>query len=282
MSHLPEHKEEASPVAEPVAAQAQEQAEAAVPAQEEQAAPKEGTDGTADTVTAVEAEAEADADAESEEEVQTESTGDKTVSFLYELTELFAISFAVVIVVLCLFVRHSPVSGNSMLPTIENGDTLLVNNIAYTPKQGDVVIVQSLHNLEKPLVKRVIAVGGDTISINFTRWLIEVNGVVYEQRLDADGNPAQIGGEYVLYKEGEPMLPPLSSDTSLLRIGFKYDPETDTYSATVPEGCLFILGDNRTDSKDSRDPTVGFVDERLVVGESSLRLTPFEKFGSLD
>ena len=125
-----------------------------------------------------------DEEESSEEEIIKENSTEKAVSFVYDLTELFVMSFSIVMILLCLFVRHSNVNGSSMEPTIQNGDTLLVSNIAYTPKQGDIVIVHSLHNLDTPLVKRVIAVGGDTISINFARWMIEVNGVVYEQRLD--------------------------------------------------------------------------------------------------
>jgi signal peptidase I len=206
------------------------------------------------------------------------NTTDKTISFVYDLTELFAISFAIVMIILCFFLRQSDVSGSSMEKTIQNGDKLLVSNIAYTPEQGDVVIVHSLHNLSTPLVKRVIAVGGDTVSINFSRWMIEVNGEIYEQRKDENGNDAKIGGDYVKYEEGYPM----GASAALIQIGFKYNPETDTYTATVPEGHLFILGDNRRDSKDSRDPSVGFVDERLVVGKSSFRLAPFSKMGFLD
>lgn len=207
-----------------------------------------------------------------------QNTTDKTISFVYDLTELFAISFAIVMVILCFFLRQSDVSGSSMEKTIQNGDKLLVSNIAYTPEQGDIVIVHSLHNLSTPLVKRVIAVGGDTISINFSRWMIEVNGEIYEQRKDENGNDAKIGGDYVKYEEGYPM----GASSALRVIGFEYNPETDTYTATVPEGHLFILGDNRRDSKDSRDPSVGFVDERLVVGKSSFRLAPFSKMGFLD
>ncbi len=221
---------------------------------------------------------------ESEEPHESEEPGAgiKALSFVFDLTELFVISFAVVIVVLCFFLRHSPVSGSSMVPTIHNKDTLLVSNIAYTPERGDVIIVQSTHNLAKPLVKRVIAVGGDEIEINFERWMIMVNGEIIEQRFDAEGNPAKIGGDYVNYIEGQSMRRGSVDGSDLYKIGFSYDPSTGNYIATVPQGRLFILGDNRNDSKDSRDATVGFVDERLVVGQAFFRLTPFSNIGTFD
>ncbi len=230
--------------------------------------------------------AEALADTDEEENAPDKEDepglGVKMLSFAFDLTELFALSFAVVIIVLCFFIRHSPVSGESMTPTIQHADTLLVSDLGYTPAHGDVVIVQSLHNLEKPLVKRVIAVGGDTIEINFERWMIKVNGIVIEQRLDANGNPAKIGGDYVNYREGASMRMGSTDGADLYKIGFHYDAPSGSYVATVPEGCLFILGDNRNDSKDSRDATVGFVDERLVVGKAIYRIAPFSQMGTLD
>ena len=246
----------------------------------EEAEETEETDESAENEEAEEATAEEEPLEESSPENEL-PPAEKALSFAFDITELFVLSFAIVTVILCFFVRHSPVSGTSMVPTIQNNDTLLVTDFGYTPEQGDVVIVHSLHNLSTPIVKRVIAVGGDTISINFTRWMIEVNGVIYEQRLDEKGNEAQIGGEYVNYEPGMPMYP-LGSASALLRIGFTYDANTETYTATVPEGHIFILGDNRLNSKDSRDPSVGFVDERLVVGKAPLRLFPTSSFGTLD
>ena len=227
-------------------------------------------------------EIEESTDKEEQEVTDAPGVGVKALSFAFDLTELFVISFAVVIVFLCFFLRHSPVSGSSMEPTIQNLDTLLVSNVAYTPAYGDVVIVQSTHNLAKPLVKRIIAVGGDTIEINFKRWLVKVNGTIVEQRYDANGNYDKIGGDYVNFIEGESMRLGSVDGSDLYKIGFSYDASTGSYIATVPEGRLFILGDNRNDSKDSRDASVGFVDERLVVGKAVFRLTPFSKIGTLD
>ena len=231
-------------------------------------------------LSAVSEEEEATLDEANEE--QGPSATVQALSFVFDIAELFAISFAAVIIVLCFFLRHSPVSGESMMPTIQHKDTLLVSDLGYTPAHGDVVIVQSLHNPEKPLVKRVIAVGGDKIEINFERWMIKVNGIVIEQRLDANGNPSKIGGDYVYYVEGSSMRMGATDGADLYKIGFTYDAPSGNYVATVPEGRLFILGDNRNDSKDSRDASVGFVDERLVVGKAIYRLSPFSQMGTLD
>lgn len=225
---------------------------------------------------------ESEEESEATEDAENGSTATKALSFAFDLTELFAISFAVVIVLLCFFLRHSPVSGSSMEPTIQDRDTLLVSDFAYTPDYGDVVIVQSPHNMAKPLVKRVIARGGDSIQINFDRWMIMVNGEIIEQRLDENGNEALIGGDYVNYEAGRNMLPYGNDGSDLYQIGFSYNPENGNYYATVPAGRLFILGDNRKNSKDSRDATVGFVDERLVIGKAFFRLLPFGSIGTLD
>ena len=229
-----------------------------------------------------EEETEVSEDGEASPEAEGGSAATKALSFAFDLTELFAISFAVVIVLLCFFLRHSPVSGSSMEPTIQNLDTLLVSDFAYTPDYGDIVIVQSPHNLAKPLVKRVIALGGDKIEINFERWMIMVNGEIVEQRLDENGNEVLIGGDYVNYEAGKNMLPYGNDGSDLYQIGFSYDAQTGNYYATVPEGRLFILGDNRKNSKDSRDASVGFVDQRLVVGKAFFRLLPFSSIGTLD
>ena len=197
------------------------------------------------------------------EETATEKEEKTPLSHLiFEWLELFAFSLAAVLIVMTFFFRHSPVSGTSMLPTLNNGDILLISRLEYTPERGDVVIVQSeKDDLRRPLVKRVIALGGDTIRINFETWEIAVNGeVIDEPYIDKLPIPMEVYGTAMF----------------LLRV----DDELPIYEGTVPEGKLFILGDNRNNSKDSR--AIGFVDEREIIGDVRYRLFPLDQAGEVD
>lgn len=171
----------------------------------------------------------------------------KRCSGIFEWVETFAIYFSIGIAVLVLFFRHCPVVGESMMNTLKNGDLLIVTSFCYTPENGDIIVCQSAqYGLKKPLVKRVIATSGQTVTIDYENWCVTVDGV----ELDED---------YVLYREGRNML--------------MSDHLEDTF--TVPEGMLFVMGDNRNNSKDSRSSEIGFIDERYVVGRVTLRLFPF-------
>lgn len=197
------------------------------------------------------------------EETATEKEEKTPLSHLiFEWLELFAFSLAAVLIVMTFFFRHSPVSGTSMLPTLNNGDILLISRFEYTPERGDVVIVQSeKDDLRRPLVKRVIALGGDTIRINFETWEITVNGeVIDEPYIDKLPIPMEV----------------YATAMFLLRV----DDELPIYEGTVPEGKLFILGDNRNNSKDSR--AIGFVDEREIIGDVRYRLFPLDRAGEVD
>ena len=159
-----------------------------------------------------------------------------------------------------LIVRHSPVIGASMEPTLHQGDVLLVSDLFYTPKIGDIVIIQvdkptKGATLDRPLVKRIIALGGDKVSINFKTWEIDVNGLPIDQSY----------------------LDPAKIEASAMK---NYAMETDDSGIcefTVSEGCVFVLGDNRNDSLDSR--TLGEIDERCIVGRAIYRLFPLNSMG---
>ena len=144
------------------------------------------------------------------------------------------------------------VVGSSMYPTLHDGDLLLLQSIGYTPKQGDVVVLtKEFDASDGPIVKRVIATGGQHVEIDYEAGTVAVDGVVLD----------------------EPYINP-------------EEPVTDPYypnlaSVDVPEGSIFVMGDNRNNSSDSRDVTLGTVDERYVLGRALWVLMPFQNFGAI-
>ena len=160
------------------------------------------------------------------------------------------ISALIICVLLFVFViRVVDVRGTSMWPTLQNGDKMLVSDLFYKPKQGDVVVFKKdEYDPDKALVKRVIAVGGQEVNIDFA------NGIVY-----VDGEP--IEEDYI-------------SELTQKKLDF-IGPQT------VPEGCVFVMGDNRNASTDSRDKRIGMVDERLIIGKVYMVIYPLTEFGAV-
>ncbi len=184
-----------------------------------------------------------------------DSDGEKVdyASIIFEWLELFAISFAAVILIITLVARHSPVQGSSMINTLHDGDMLIVSDLFYEPKQNDIIVFQSERTgYDEPYVKRIIATGGQTLDIDFENWVVTVDG----KELD-EYYVNRIAGQYM---NGSYM----------------------DFPVTVPEGYLFVMGDNRNGSSDSRVQKVGFVDERFVIGRVVYRLFPFEVMGTVD
>lgn len=171
-------------------------------------------------------------------------------SSVFEWIELFVFSFSLVLIIMTFAVRHSPVIGSSMAHTLEEKDILLVSGVMYKPEQNDVIVFQSpTVGYDEPLVKRIIAVGGQEINIDFITWAVLVNG----EKLDET---------YVNYEEGRNML---SSNIQ--------------FPLIIPEGYVFVMGDNRNHSLDSRNTLVGLVDERYIIGRVIFRVYPFDKIG---
>ena len=152
----------------------------------------------------------------------------------------------VLVLVFSFFFRIIQVDGSSMVPTLVNGDKLIVWGAGYTPQRGNVVIVDSYTSYGKPLVKRVIAKGGDTVSIDYATGTVAVNGEVLQE--DYIAEPTYLG----------------------------YDV---TFPYTVPEGTVFVMGDNRNQSLDSRSTYVGCIDERDILGKVLVCFMPFTDFG---
>ena len=156
---------------------------------------------------------------------------------LYEWVQALVCSVLAVVVVFTFVIRLIGVDGFSMLPTLQDGDRLLVlNSIIYNDYQyGDIVVLRKASFLEEPIVKRVIATEGQTVDIDFGA------GVVY-----VDGMPLEEG--YV-------------NDLTFLEEGTEFP-------LTVPDGHIFVMGDNRNRSSDSRDSNLGTVDTRYVIGRA--------------
>ena len=145
------------------------------------------------------------------------------------------------------------VDGTSMVPTLQDRDMILLQSIGYTPKQNDVVVLtKSTAFINQPIVKRVIAVGGQTVDIDYEQ------GIVY-----VDGQP--LDEPYL----GEVMRQPASEFMTNNHI-------------TIPEGFLFVMGDNRNHSTDSRDVRLGLIDERCVLGRALFVIFPFQDFGPIE
>lgn len=166
----------------------------------------------------------------------------KTSKFLLECADSIVVALVAVMVVFTLVCRVYVVDGGSMNTTLLNQDRLLVSNLFYTPKQGDIICFLAENNDHKVLVKRVIATAGQTIDINES-FEVMVNGELLE----------------------EPYL-----DAGIYTI-----PKSFQFPYTVREGEVFCLGDNRVNSKDSRD--LGPIPTEYVLGRMILRLAP--KFG---
>lgn len=175
-------------------------------------------------------------------------------------------SITAIIVIFALITRLSTVDGGSMNPTLIDQERLMVTDFMYTPERNDIVVVwtDGLYNeitdeYGKAIVKRVIGVAGDKIRLDTE------NGAVYR---NGEKLPTEIKNG-LLYEDGHPIL-----DYTIENL--------DMYSEiTVPEGYIFVMGDNRNNSIDSRDRDVGLVDINEIIGKAYLRVAPLERFGGL-
>lgn len=176
-----------------------------------------------------------------------------TVSeLLFEWAGAVFVSIVIVMLVLTFFVRHVTVSGSSMTDTLQNGDRLLVNSFMYTPQNGDIVVISHGNNYSDPIIKRVIALGGQRLDIDYNTGEVTVDGVILEEN-------------YIKGKTRQ-----LSNSISL-----------EEYDHIIPEGYVFVMGDNREGSLDSRSKEIGIIPVNNIIGKAEWRIMPFDKFGTV-
>ena len=201
-------------------------------------------------------------------EEHVEVTEKRSVSKdVIEWLEVISTAVIAVVIIFCFIFRVATIDGNSMRNTLygknkdgEIADKVIITNLGYTPEQGDIVVisrnvensVEGQQMSEGPIIKRVIAVGGQTVNIDFESGTVYVDGVALKE--DYISTPTTRSGDV-------------------------------EFPIFVPEGYIFVLGDNRSDSLDSRYSQIGengLVDTRYILGHSIFRIFPFNRIGRLD
>lgn len=176
---------------------------------------------------------------------ESEAATKKTRSEIYDWLRCIVTAIILCVLVFIFGARIVGVVGSSMVPTLHEGDRIITSNLFYKPKQGDIVVFRKDSFDDRALVKRVIATEGQTVDIDFEQ------GIVY-----VDGAPLK--EDYV----NAPTVRELDFDDEI----------------TVPPGCVFVMGDNRNESTDSRSEALGCVDTRYLIGRGYIVFLPIRDF----
>ena len=199
----------------------------------------------------------------------------------FDIIELFVFTLTVILIITTFFFKHSVVQGSSMVDTLHDGDHLIISDFMYEPKQYDIVVVHDPEAYANgPMVKRVIALGGQRVRLE--RRLVAERSTAstpfYKTTVYVDGTPVR---DDFIYQSGSDdiRIDFVSEDFEIIAADLTSG-EFYIFEYTVPEGEIFVLGDHRNNSTDSRE--FGSLSEETILGRALIRIFPFSDFGAIE
>lgn len=197
----------------------------------------------------------------------------KKISAFYDYLEIFVAAVCAVLLIFALGVRLCRVDGHSMDTTLKDGQLLITSDLFYTPKDGDIVVFHQSDNqnesLNKPLVKRVIATSGEWYKLVYM-----FDGIGYTMQVYVSADETFDENDRVDENYINPDVYKNFPSSALFKNAVTDENGNKIVTAQVPDGKVFVMGDNRYNSNDSR-LGVGYVDEKCIVGKAIFSLNPF-------
>lgn len=173
------------------------------------------------------------------------------LSSAFDLIQSIAAPMLIVVLLLTFAFRIVNVDGTSMLDTLHDQDKVFVTNFLYQPQDGDIVVISHGQEFATPIIKRVIATAGQSVRIDYEKNQLIVDGIIID----------------------EPYI-----NEAMQYIPSEYDQQIPE---VIPEGKVFVMGDNRNHSLDSRSKRVGLINETDIIGKAQFIIFPFSRFGNL-